>query len=194
MLTPALHACAVAGSEAQGRERAVAQPQADVLHARDAVRSPTPRPARASPPCTAPEALTTVERAPFAAPTSSRSPRSSPRRRGRLARRCEAGPGRGQPAALGAESASASSSPYSPTPPVQVDAEEWAQVPEDQEIADISRVQTVRAAFTRPHGVCPAQPRPHPRVCSRMRTSWSGCVACQCPSSAWRASCWSKAA
>jgi len=50
---------------------------------------------------------------------------------------------------------------------VQVDAEEWAQVPEDQPIADISLVDTVRAASTHPRGVCPAramspQPRPRP--------------------------------
>ena len=54
-----------------------------------------------------------------------------------------------------------------------------AKKAEDQEIADISRVQTVRAAFTRPHGVCPAQalkpqPQSRPRVRSRTRTSWCG--------------------
>ena len=102
-----------------------------------------------APPCAVPKALTTVGRAPFAGRASSRWPRSSPRRRGRLARRCEAaGPGRrGLPLSRCRERECCS--PCTPLPlAVQVDAEEWAQVPEDQPIADISLVDTVRAAST----------------------------------------------
>jgi len=101
-----------------------------------------------APPCAVPKALTSVGRAPFAGRASSRWPRSSPRRRGRLARRCEAGPGRCS-LPLSRRRERECCSPCTPLPlAAQVDAEEWAQVPEDQPIADISLVDTVRAAST----------------------------------------------
>eukprot|EP00964_Phaeocystis_antarctica_P138317 scaffold103004_cov48-Phaeocystis_antarctica.AAC.1 len=113
--------------------------------ARASPRMPQP------PPCAAPQALTTVGCAPLAAPTSSRWPRSSPRKRGRLARRCEAGPGQGSLPLSAPRARVQAAHPARLSLPVQVDAEEWAQVPEDQPIADISVVNTVRAASTDPH-------------------------------------------
>ena len=112
---------------------------------------------RQAPPLRRAQSPTTVRRATLAAPTSSRWPRSSPRRRGRLARRCKAGPGRGSLPLSAPRARVQAAHPARPSPPVQVDAEEWAQVPEDQPIADISLVNTVRAASTHPRGVCPAQ-------------------------------------
>ena len=147
-----------------------------MLYARPRLSPRTPQP---TPCAAAPKALTSVGRAPFAAPTSSRWPKSSPRRRGRLARRCEAGPGRGSLPLSAPRARVQAAHPARPSLPVQVDAEEWAQVPEDQPIADISLVHTVRAASTHPRGVCRAQalqprPEPRPRVRSRTRTSWCG--------------------
>ena len=69
LLTPAPRARAAAGPKPQGGARALEQPQADGRHDRDAVRSPTPRPARASPALRRAQALTSAGRAPFAAPT-----------------------------------------------------------------------------------------------------------------------------
>lgn len=69
LLTLASRARAAAGPAPQGGARALEQPQADGRHALDAVRSPTPRPARASPALRRAQALTSAGRAPFAAPT-----------------------------------------------------------------------------------------------------------------------------
>jgi len=69
LLTPAPRARAAAGPQPQGGARALEQPQADGRHDRDAVRSPTPRPARASLALRRAQALTSAGRAPCAAPT-----------------------------------------------------------------------------------------------------------------------------
>ena len=175
LLTRAPRARAAAGPQPQGGARALEQPQADGRHDRDAVRSPTPRPARASP------ALRRAKpsRVPDARP-SQRQPDPGDRGAARGAGDDAQGgarPGLGE-AACRARACTAAH-PARPSLAVQVDAEEWAQVPEDQPIADISLVDTVRAASSHPCGACLAhalqpQPPPRPRVRSRTRTSWCG--------------------